>query len=610
MPDSVNQLFAEANRAQTVGRPEEAPSLLLEGIARSKNGDFEEAIALLEQVTRIDRSCAPAHLWLSASLRSLGRFEEALPSASLAVELVPTSGAARYQLGLCQIDAGEFQGAEENLRVAISQSPEAAPMHYALGLALRAQNRNQDAIKAFRRSALFAPDVLATHVALRDAYFAESNFADAVAPATTVANLQPDSAEANLWLVRALVESHRGPEADTYLDRALQLDCETALCQSLLGRIYQIRGDFATADNHIRRSVNLEPKQGAAYLALVTNRKLNSEDREIVDQMEWVASEGDLAPLEQCLLEYALGKGLEDLGEYSSAMAHFDSANRLDLEQKFGNQQYDRREGQTQTGLTIETFNTDFLVRNRELGDPSETPIFVVGMIRSGTTLAEQILSSHAEIGSAGEQPFWLDKVPALLSAGNIDPTMAKKFARKYLAILTAAAPGKARIVDKMPSNYGVLGLIHSVFPNAKIIHVQRDPADTCLSIYTTPNGARLDWAGDKANIVFNYRLYERQMDHWRRTLPAGSFMDVRYEEMVLNLETVAREMISFCGLPWDDACLRPERNQSAVLTPSVAQVRRPVYKTSIARWKKYEDVLGPFESLVDARVKSSPFLI
>ena len=144
-----------------------------------------------------------------------------------------------------------------------------------------------------------------------------------------------------------------------------------------------------------------------------------------------------------------------------------------------------------------------------------------------------------------------------------------------------------------------MLGLIHLAFPNAKIIHTQRHPADTCISIYTTPVRTRLGWAHDKDNIVFAYEQYLRLMDHWHRVLPAGTITDVRYEELVSDQESVTRHLIGSCGLDWDEACLRPDKNLRSVVTPSVWQVRQPIYKTSIERWRKYKPWLGPFAELM-----------
>jgi hypothetical protein len=230
-------------------------------------------------------------------------------------------------------------------------------------------------------------------------------------------------------------------------------------------------------------------------------------------------------------------------------------------------------------------------------GSSSELPIFVVGMIRTGTTLVEQVLSSHPDIGGAGEQRFWVQRVKPGATASGF-----KQYAslpEEYLSKLQAISPGQKRVVDKMPDNFLLLGFLHRVFPEARIIYVSRHPVDTCLSIWSTPNRSRLDWANRKADIVFVQRQHERLAAHWRSILPPNRFLEVRYEELVTNQEPVSRRMIEFCGQEWHDSCLRPQDNPRAVSTPSALQVRRPMFKTSIERWRKYEPWLGEFADLL-----------
>jgi hypothetical protein len=229
-------------------------------------------------------------------------------------------------------------------------------------------------------------------------------------------------------------------------------------------------------------------------------------------------------------------------------------------------------------------------------------------MIRSGTTLVEQILSSHPEIGGAGEQTFWLDNWRSALTTGQeaVDPTGIQLAGSRYVALLNRIAPGKRRVVDKMPSNYPGLGIIYLALPKAKVIHVRRHPVDTCLSIYATPNRRHADFMHDRDNIVTAYRQYQRIMDHWRSTLPAGYLMEIDYEDLVCNSEAVSRTMIEFCGLNWSDACLRPEQNRKPVVTPSAWQVRQPIYSTSSGRWRRFEPWLGAFAELAPEAEKEA----
>jgi hypothetical protein len=317
--------------------------------------------------------------------------------------------------------------------------------------------------------------------------------------------------------------------------------------------------------------------------------------------MEEVLTEGNLAPKELSSLEYGLGKGYEDLGEFQLAMAHYDAANRLARYLKFGDLQFDVQQASGSTNLKIQRYTKEFFARARVGASPSDVPIFIVGMMRSGTTLVEQILSSHPDVAAAGEQEFWAKRgLECIDVSGAPNLARLRALADEYLALLARIAPGATRVTDKMPANYLFLGLIQAALPNARIIHTQRSPADTAVSIYATPNRARIDYAHDKASIVAAYREYVRLMEHWRQMLPPDRLIEIRYEDLVEDRESVSRQLAVFCGLSWEDSMLSPEANQRSVVTPSAWQVRQPIYRTSMDRWKRFEPWLGPFRELLE----------
>ena len=255
-------------------------------------------------------------------------------------------------------------------------------------------------------------------------------------------------------------------------------------------------------------------------------------------------------------------------------------------------------------------FSGAFFERAAGLGSGSDRPVFIVGMPRSGTTLVEQIISSHPRAAGAGELPDipWLiQRLPAELGSGAgypgcveaLDRESVQRLAGSYLDRLGLVSATTDRVTDKLPMNYMHLGLIAVLFPNAVIVHCKRDPMDTCLSCYFQNFSRDLGFCFDLEDLGFYYRHYETLMAFWAEVLPL-CIHDVAYEDLVKNPEDVSRGLIEACGLEWDPRCLSPHKNRRPVKTASSWQVRQPLYKTSVARWKRYEKHLGPLKSSLD----------
>ena len=230
-------------------------------------------------------------------------------------------------------------------------------------------------------------------------------------------------------------------------------------------------------------------------------------------------------------------------------------------------------------------------------------PVFIVGLPRSGTSLVEQIIASHPGVFGAGELNFWGIQAKNLENVKigkNVSGTMLREMACKYLDHLSSFNGSAARVVDKMPGNFAHLGLIHSVFPNARIIHIRRNPIDTCLSIYTQKFSASHNYANDLADLAHYYREYHRLMRHWSAVLPPDVIMDLPYEALLEDQEGWSRKLIDFLGLDWDECCLDYQKTERRVATASKWQVRQKIYKTSVERWRNYEKFLGPLLELKD----------
>jgi hypothetical protein len=311
----------------------------------------------------------------------------------------------------------------------------------------------------------------------------------------------------------------------------------------------------------------------------------------------------------QCLrLHLAIGKAAEDLGDYALAMQHFDDADAV----RRGAVRFDSAAFAIEIEGLIARFTPELIAPASELGSRDATPVLIIGMPRSGTTLVEQIVSMHPEVGAGGELHFWNQRGAEWhrsSAAGNESPLVSPQYrvseflakaAPDYLGVLRAIAPKAARVTDKMPFNFLWAGLIHMAFPGALIIHCRRTAIDTALSIHQTHFRPGLAFPTGGEELVAYFRDYQRLIDHWRSVLPADRFIDVDYEDLTGAPEPVIRRIIAACGLAWDDACLRPESNPRAVNTPSKWQARQPIYRTSVARWRRYEPWLGPLRALVE----------
>ena len=261
-----------------------------------------------------------------------------------------------------------------------------------------------------------------------------------------------------------------------------------------------------------------------------------------------------------------------------------------------------------------EIFTPELMKEKSGLGDPSSVPVFIIGMPRSGTTLLEQILASHPEVFGAGELVNMAKTVANLADVSSsafpqfmssIGGEQLHRVGENYVAAVRALAPNAVRITDKMPQNFYFAGLIHLALPNARIIHAQRDPVDTCLSCFSKLFSREHAYAYDLAELGRYYRAYESLMAHWRELLPEDVMLEVRYEEVTADFENQARRIITHCGLEWDEACLAFHNTQRPIRTASVVQVRQPIYHSSVGRWRTYEHLLEPLISALQGNTTS-----
>jgi tetratricopeptide (TPR) repeat protein len=387
------------------------------------------------------------------------------------------------------------------------------------------------------------------------------------------------------------------------LERANELAPNNSKILYELGIVERVAGNIERSNDLIRQSLVLRPDFPAGIRTLGVDHKYAYGDDEFKRLNKVAAGLTDMSSEDQVQIHYALGKAFDDVGEYDAAFAHYGIGGGKKRKLETYNEKSNARMFQIMEKLV----NRDFFATNKQRGCDSDVPVFILGMPRSGTSLLEQILSSHPDTFGAGELKIMTGVIENIaigetrLRLNDVeaafpydDNASYEARGRRYVEQLKRLAPHEyKRIVDKMPGSFNFVGLIRAILPNAKIIHSQRHPVETCLSCYRIHFAEGHQWTYNLRELGRYYRRYWRLMQHWREALP-GVMFEARYEDTVADVEGQARRVIDFLGLPWTDDCLKFYETERPVKTASASQVRRPIYTTSVNRWKKYEKYLGP----------------
>jgi tetratricopeptide (TPR) repeat protein len=526
-----------------------------------------------------------------------GKHTLAVQWLSRSVKLDPNVAATQYELGVACFAVGQLQEAIAALRRAISIDPQLGNAHIKLAGVLDILGRETEAQEAYERGLQLVPSDYRTWARLAEIHLTNARRQDA-AQAFLAAADAADPPQAEFYTACAAFVGQQRAEAASRL-RALIADYpDHTDAHLLLGQVLAENGQFEEAATSIERGVALNPGMVAALSKLVSIRRIGADDRALMERMNAGLERRDLMPRERQAIHFALGKGYDDLGDYAAAIRHFDAANKI----RGARTKFDRPRWADHLAAIIASASPGFLELQHRSDIADATPILIVGMPRSGTTLVEQILSSHPDVAAGGELTFWGDRHLAGIDtfSAAVDPGMIHNLADDYLAVLRAISPHAARVTDKMPFNFLLLGLIREVFPHATIVHCRRHPIDTCLSIFVTDLETGYEFAADRSDLVFIYRSYLRLMDHWRSVLPSAHFIEVDYEALVADPERSIPPLVAACGLDWNDACLTPHQNARRIATASLWQARQPIYRTSVKRWRRYEPWLGELRELLE----------
>jgi tetratricopeptide (TPR) repeat protein len=596
---SGNLSQADAIYAQIVARdPSVSEAVHLRGVVAYQKGDFPRAVTAIRHALSLAPD-NPVYLNnLGLSYQALGQLAEAALSFQAAINLAPTFAPAMINLGNVLREQGRWSEAETWSRQAIRLNSRIAEAYNGLGAALWHQGKTSEAMANYRTALAIDPKLAYAMVNLGNALREQGDPGEAETMLREAIALNPAIAEAHNGLGVTLWTNGAVVEAIASYHEALRLAPNRADVHHNLGHAYRDLGQFDEAQREYSAALRLTPRDVKTYYSLSVIHRFTPADQSTVADLEAVAARDDLPPLDHRQLHFALGKAYDDLGQYDRAFSHFHEANEL-ARPDFDRLQFLRLVERMDAWFPKSRFGAD-----RDSGNPSQLPVFIVGMPRSGTTLVEQIIASHPQVYGCGELADMNNMASELFgeqllqadapsSPPGLEPKRLALLAEAYLQRRRVVCGNALRATGKMPTNFFYLGLAALLFPRARVIHCRRDPLDTCLSCYFTDFKKSPPYHYRLEDLGYYYRLYTRMMDHWRTVLPLP-MLEVQYEDLVGRPEEFSRRMIDFCGLAWDDHCLRYYESRRPVQTSSVWQVRQPIYTTSIDRWKHYIQHLEP----------------
>ncbi|MEO8546814.1 MAG: tetratricopeptide repeat protein [Sphingomicrobium sp.] len=593
--------------------PNNAQALNNLGIIHYERKQFSEAVDFYRRALAIRPAMAEAYNNLGNALRLTGDVDGAMHAYQEALTHRERYPEAYNNLGTLLQQGNQLDEAEHALRKAIAQSPRYVEAHNNLAALYFAQKKDIEALRILGDALKFAPKNPQTLLLTARIQTRRNSHAAAEQAVRLALAEKSDNPEALTLLGQVLHETDRYDEAIQVLERALEATPDNPEALNFYGVALKSVGRLDEARDHILKALKLNGSMFGAYANLNDLVDFSKED-ELFNRIDAIFEGAANPNADQFLpLHFAYAKALEDRGDHQRALEHFVIGGKM----KRAQLHYDEQE----TFAFFDGIRTAFpkeKFENRSFaGIGDERPVFIIGMPRSGSTLVEQIISSHPGIYGAGEVKYLShalgmlrDRFPSLAKypqmMDKITPAQLEIVGKGYIKALSAGAGDATRITDKLLTNYFFAGLIHLLFPKAKIINTLRDPIDTCLSGFTKLFKDDMPHSYDLAELGRYYGKYRELMQHWQEVLPKGVLHTVEYENVVSDTEKEAKALIEFLGLEWDAKCLDFHNSDRPVKTASVAQVRRPIYNTAVKRWKKYGDGLQPLVDAIEGKSASA----
>jgi tetratricopeptide (TPR) repeat protein len=576
-----------------------------------QQGKAEQAIPLLEKACRLDPKLEAAHFQLGKALAQLGRGPEADKAFERSFALSPTRGmmamAAEHHA------AGRMEEAERLCRQVLQKDQRHVDALRMLGLIAAAAGDLDEAENLLRQALAGAPDHVAAMFELGRVLKELERPEEAIEIYQALVALQPENPRAHYRLAGVLAPAALTEQSAAAYRRCLQLDPEHAGAWLGLGHMLKTLGKQQEGVDAYKRCLALEPEFGEAFFSLANLKTYRFDDSELAEMQQRLESETVREPSRVNFL-FALAKAYEDRKDYDTAWQYYEQGNakqRLLVS-------YDPVLTETTNDELVEYFDEAFFADHRGVGNPDPSPIFILGMPRSGSTLVEQIIASHSRVEGTSELPYIgrLTKslnrnradgmrYPAVLS--ELEPRHFDRLGQNYLDMARMhRVEGTPHFIDKMPNNFPLVGFIHTILPNAKIIDARRHPLDACTGNLRQLYARGQAFSYDQTDIGEYYLQYQRMMDHWDEVLP-GVVLHVQYEEVVADLETQVRRILQYLQLPWEDACLNYHESDRAVRTASSEQVRQPIYTSGIGYWRHYDSQLEELKEVLEPILERYP---
>lgn len=577
------------------------------GIAYYDAKRYEEAENCHKQALAIQPTLSSSLNNMGSIYNTYGKTPDAIHFYKAAIAASPQSIEFINNLGTLFLQQLDFKKALECFNQAILLAPTSPNSHCNIGLALLGLDQYDDALFYFKKTLRIKSHYPEAYYGIAKIYLGKHNHIEAERYISKAIAIHTQQVEFYYLLAEIYREQGKHSEALAQLDLALSIDSSVTSLYIGKGNILMEIGEIDSAEAQFLIAAE-DPKVDTRILAhycLIQLRKNKQDSQSLKELLSIVNNSQETTHNKLEYAYFALGKYYDDLGESAKAFMYFTQGCHL-KRKRFT---YNTAEQVQVTNKLINTFTKDTVEKLREFANPSALPIFIIGMPRSGTTLVEQIIASHPNVYGAGELTFFTDLIH---SAGNntqlsypynipyLLPQDFHDVTQKYLSHLQRISSCASRITDKMPYNFNVIGLIHALFPNAKIIHVKRNPIDTCLSCYTKLFSQGHFYSYDLSELGHYYLCYEHIMNHWRSTLPSNAWLDIHYEDIIHNFKTEAKRLIAYVGLTWNPKCLAFYQSKRQVRTASFAQVRQPVYTSSVNRWRQFKNELAPLIQILN----------